>query len=144
MTTAANWFFNWLLSFITPYLLGGLKPEQSNVFWIWGSFCWIAVVFVFFLVSRAQAACIKNWLLTLMCRSTRPRTFLLSKSMSSTRTRARHGSRRSTAPPSGVSLRSLKAAIALTTMRRRDGRSPLRMSPKGNAILGSLVGFFDI
>lgn len=45
MTTAANWFFNWLLSFITPYLTSGLEPEQSNVFWIWGSFCWIALVF---------------------------------------------------------------------------------------------------
>ncbi|KAI7164310.1 putative transporter [Hortaea werneckii] len=54
MTTAANWFFNWLLSFITPYLLGGLKPEQSNVFWIWGSFCWIAVVFVFFLIYETK------------------------------------------------------------------------------------------
>ncbi|RJE21067.1 Sugar and other transporter [Aspergillus sclerotialis] len=34
MTTAANWFFNWLLSFITPYLTGALAPTQSNVFWI--------------------------------------------------------------------------------------------------------------
>ncbi|KAI6894664.1 putative transporter [Hortaea werneckii] len=54
MTTAANWFFNWLLSFITPYLLDGLEPIQSNVFWIWGSFCWIAVVFVFFLIYETK------------------------------------------------------------------------------------------
>ncbi|KAI7144381.1 hypothetical protein KC352_g29171 [Hortaea werneckii] len=54
MTTAANWFFNWLLSFITPYLLGALNPIQSNVFWIWGSFCWIALVFVFFLIYETK------------------------------------------------------------------------------------------
>ncbi|OTA32691.1 hypothetical protein BTJ68_07738 [Hortaea werneckii EXF-2000] len=54
MTTAANWFFNWLLSFITPYLLGALDPIQSNVFWIWGSFCWIALVFVFFLIYETK------------------------------------------------------------------------------------------
>ncbi|RMY04747.1 hypothetical protein D0868_06789 [Hortaea werneckii] len=54
MTTAANWFFNWLLSFITPYLLGALDPIQSNVFWIWGSFCWIAFVFVFFLIYETK------------------------------------------------------------------------------------------
>lgn len=54
MTTAANWFFNWLLSFITPYLTGALDPQQSNVFWIWGSFCWIAVVFAFFLIYETK------------------------------------------------------------------------------------------
>lgn len=54
MTTAANWFFNWLLSFITPYLTGALNPTQSNVFWIWGSFAWIAVVFVWFFIYETK------------------------------------------------------------------------------------------
>jgi len=54
MTTAANWFFNWLLSFITPYLINALKPTQSNVFWIWGSFAWIAVVFVWFMIYETK------------------------------------------------------------------------------------------
>lgn len=53
-TTAANWFFNWLLSFITPYLTGALDPTQSNVFWIWGSFCWIAVFFVYFFIYETK------------------------------------------------------------------------------------------
>lgn len=51
---AANWFFNWLLSFITPYLTGALNPTQSNVFWIWGSFCWLAVVFVYFMIYETK------------------------------------------------------------------------------------------
>lgn len=33
MTTAANWFFNWLLAFITPYLEGtNYANLGSNVF----------------------------------------------------------------------------------------------------------------
>jgi sugar porter (SP) family MFS transporter len=54
MTTAANWFFNWLLSFITPYLTSALEPTQSNVFWIWGSFAWIAVFFVWFFIYETK------------------------------------------------------------------------------------------
>ncbi|KAJ5945319.1 hypothetical protein N7516_005487 [Penicillium verrucosum] len=54
MTTAANWFFNWLLSYITPYLTGALNPTQSNVFWIWGSFCWIAAVFVYTMIYETK------------------------------------------------------------------------------------------
>ncbi|KAF2722251.1 general substrate transporter [Polychaeton citri CBS 116435] len=55
MTTASNWFFNWLLAFITPYLEGADYADlKSNVFWIWGGFCWIAVVFVFFLVYETK------------------------------------------------------------------------------------------
>lgn len=54
MTTAANWFFNWLLSFITPYLTSALNPTQSNVFWIWGTFCWIAAVFTFTMIYETK------------------------------------------------------------------------------------------
>ena len=54
MTTAANWFFNWLLSFITPYLTGALNPTQSNVFWIWGTFCWIAAVFTYTMIYETK------------------------------------------------------------------------------------------
>ncbi|KAF1347513.1 putative transporter [Delphinella strobiligena] len=55
MTTAANWFFNWLLAFITPYIVDKEYANlQSNVFWIWGGFCWIAVAFVYFLVYETK------------------------------------------------------------------------------------------
>ncbi|KAK5796521.1 hypothetical protein VI817_005806 [Penicillium citrinum] len=60
MTTAANWFFNWLLSFITPYLTGALAPTQSNVFWIWGSFCWIALVFVYTMVYETKGLALEQ------------------------------------------------------------------------------------
>ncbi|CAG8889955.1 unnamed protein product [Penicillium salamii] len=60
MTTAANWFFNWLLSFITPYLTGALNPTQSNVFWIWGSFCWIAFVFVYTMIYETKGLALEQ------------------------------------------------------------------------------------
>ncbi|KAF4554535.1 Sugar (and other) transporter-like protein 1 [Elsinoe fawcettii] len=55
VTTATNWFFNWLLAFITPYL----TQEQyanigTNVFWLWGGFCWIAVAFVYFFIYETK------------------------------------------------------------------------------------------
>lgn len=55
ITTATNWFFNWLLAFITPYLV----QEQyanigTNVFWIWGGFCWLAVAFVYFFIYETK------------------------------------------------------------------------------------------
>ncbi|KAK5129869.1 hypothetical protein LTR08_002746 [Meristemomyces frigidus] len=55
LTTAANWFFNWLLAFITPYLEGTTYANlSSNVFWIWGGFCWIAAVFVYFMIYETK------------------------------------------------------------------------------------------
>lgn len=55
MTTAANWFFNWLLAFITPYLTAPQYANLgSNIFWIWGGFCWISVVFVFFMIYETK------------------------------------------------------------------------------------------
>jgi len=55
LTTASNWLMNWLLSFIVPYLLGEQYGNLgSNVFWIWGGFCWISVAFVFFLVYETK------------------------------------------------------------------------------------------
>ncbi|GAB7359659.1 hypothetical protein MBLNU230_g6838t1 [Neophaeotheca triangularis] len=55
LTTASNWLFNWLLSFITPYLTGADYANLgTNIFWIWGGFCWIAVGFVWLLVYETK------------------------------------------------------------------------------------------
>ena len=55
MTTAANWFFNWLLAFIRPYLTGADYADLGpNIFWIWGGFCWIAVAFVWFTIYETK------------------------------------------------------------------------------------------
>ena len=55
LTTAANWFFNWLLAFITPYLTGESYADlKTNIFWIWGAFCWIAAVFIYFMIYETK------------------------------------------------------------------------------------------
>ena len=49
MTTASNWFWNFLLGFITPYMVDsgpGNAGLGSKVFFIWMAFCFLAVTFV--------------------------------------------------------------------------------------------------
>lgn len=49
MTTASNWLWNFILGFITPYMVDSGKGNAnlgSKVFFIWMGFCFLAVVFV--------------------------------------------------------------------------------------------------
>lgn len=55
LTTASNWIFNWLLSFITPYMVDDeYAGLYSNVFWIWGTFNWISLFFVYFMIYETK------------------------------------------------------------------------------------------
>lgn len=55
LSTASNWFWNWLLAFITPYII---DEEYGNlgvkVFFIWGSTCTLCAVFAFFMVPETR------------------------------------------------------------------------------------------
>jgi sugar porter (SP) family MFS transporter len=55
MTTASNWLLNWAIAYSTPYLV---DPEhanlQSKVFYIWGSFCFVCIAFVWFLIYETK------------------------------------------------------------------------------------------
>lgn len=49
MTTASNWLWNFILGFITPYMVDagpGNANLGSKVFCKWASFCALAVAFV--------------------------------------------------------------------------------------------------
>ena len=49
MTTASNWLWNFILGFITPYMVDEGKGNAnlgSKVFFIWTAFCFLAVAFV--------------------------------------------------------------------------------------------------
>ena len=49
MTTASNWLWNFILGFVTPYMVDSGKGNAdlgSKVFFIWMAFCFLAVVFV--------------------------------------------------------------------------------------------------
>jgi sugar porter (SP) family MFS transporter len=57
MTTATNWLLNWALAYSTPYLVDpgpGNANLGSKVFFIWGSFTGLAVVFVYFCVYESK------------------------------------------------------------------------------------------
>jgi MFS family permease len=50
ITTATNWLLNWAIAYATPYMVNsgpGNANLQSKVFFIWGGFCFIALVFVY-------------------------------------------------------------------------------------------------
>lgn len=55
MTTATNWLFNFAIAYSTPYLVDEKHANlQAKVFFIWGSFCLIAIVFVWSLIYETK------------------------------------------------------------------------------------------
>ena len=53
MSTSVNWFFNWLVSFVFPYLFNADAANlQTKVGFIYGSLTLAAVVWVFFLLPE--------------------------------------------------------------------------------------------
>ncbi|KAF2457097.1 glucose transporter-like protein [Lineolata rhizophorae] len=57
MTTASNWLLNWAIAYSTPYLVNdgpGNANLQSKVFFIWASFCFVCISFVFFLIYETK------------------------------------------------------------------------------------------
>jgi MFS family permease len=73
LSTASNWFSNFLLSFITPYLMnkeyGNLK---TKVFFIWGSTCTMCVLFAYYLVPETKGLSLEQ--VDRMLEETTPRT----------------------------------------------------------------------
>jgi SP family sugar:H+ symporter-like MFS transporter len=57
MTTATNWLLNFALSYCTPYLVDegpGNAALGSSVFFIWGGFNFIAIIFVYCLIYETK------------------------------------------------------------------------------------------
>lgn len=49
MTTSSNWLLNFVLGYVTPYMVDsgpGNAGLGSKVFFIWAAFCFLAVIFV--------------------------------------------------------------------------------------------------
>jgi hypothetical protein len=49
MTTASNWLFNFVLAFVTPYMVdsgAGNADLGIKVFFVWTAFCILAAIFV--------------------------------------------------------------------------------------------------
>ncbi|KAJ5591956.1 Major facilitator-type transporter ecdD [Penicillium hispanicum] len=57
ITTATNWLLNWAIAYATPYMVDsgpGNADLQSKVFFIWGGFCLVGVVFVYACVYETK------------------------------------------------------------------------------------------
>lgn len=57
MTTATNWLFNWALAYSTPYLVNfgpGYCNLQSKIFFIWGGFCFLYIMFVYVMIYETK------------------------------------------------------------------------------------------
>jgi len=55
MTTASNWLFNWAIAYATPYMTDAKYANlQSKVFFVWGSFCFVCIAFVYFFIYETK------------------------------------------------------------------------------------------
>ena len=55
ITTATNWLFNFAIAYSTPYLVNEDAANlQAKVFFIWGCFCLIAIVFVWTMIYETK------------------------------------------------------------------------------------------
>jgi len=55
MTTASNWLFNWAIAYSTPYMVNEQYANlQSKVFFVWGSFCFVCIAFVYFFIYETK------------------------------------------------------------------------------------------
>lgn len=57
ITTATNWLLNWAIAYSTPYLVDegpGFANLKSKVFFIWGGFCMVSIVFVLVFIYETK------------------------------------------------------------------------------------------
>ncbi|KAF3010767.1 hypothetical protein E8E13_007565 [Curvularia kusanoi] len=72
LSTASNWLWNFVISFITPYMIdeqyGNLK---TKVFFVWGATCTACVIFAYFLVPETKGLSLEQ--VDSMLKETSPR-----------------------------------------------------------------------
>ncbi|KAK5706710.1 Plasma membrane low glucose sensor [Elasticomyces elasticus] len=57
MTTATNWLLNFGIAYATPYMVNegaGYANLGSRVFFVWGSFCFVCIFFVWYLIYETK------------------------------------------------------------------------------------------
>jgi len=55
LSTASNWFWNFIIAFITPYIVDKDKGNLGEkVFFIWGSTCAACILFAYFCVYETK------------------------------------------------------------------------------------------
>ena len=57
ITTASNWLLNWAIAYATPYMVDsgpGNANLQAKVFFVWGGFCFICIIFVYTMIYETK------------------------------------------------------------------------------------------
>jgi Sugar (and other) transporter len=73
LSTASNWFWNCIISVITPYIVDGDKGNlRSKVFFVWGSTCCLCLLFACFCVPETKGLSLEQ--VDMMLEETTPRT----------------------------------------------------------------------
>ncbi|KFY74381.1 hypothetical protein V499_05580 [Pseudogymnoascus sp. VKM F-103] len=75
LSTASNWFWNFLIGFITPYLVGTEKGQANlgaKVFFLWGALCCVSFTFAYFLVPETKGLSLEQ--VDKMLEETNPRS----------------------------------------------------------------------
>ncbi|KAH9881040.1 hypothetical protein J1614_001533 [Plenodomus biglobosus] len=73
LSTASNWLWNFVIGYITPYMLDEDKGNlKSKVFFLWGATCTACVIFAYFLVPETKGLSLEQ--VDRMLEETTPRT----------------------------------------------------------------------
>jgi MFS family permease len=73
LSTASNWFWNFVIGYITPYMVDKDKGNLgAKVFFVWGATCTLCVVFAYFLVPETKGLSLEQ--VDRMLAETTPRT----------------------------------------------------------------------
>jgi MFS family permease len=71
LATASNWFWNFIIGYITPYMVDTDKGDmKAKVFWVWGATCTACIFFAYFMVSETKGLSLEQ--VDLMLEETRP------------------------------------------------------------------------
>ena len=57
LAAASNWLWNFGIGYATPYLVDNQPGDAdlgSKVFFIWGSFCFVCIAFVWFMIYETK------------------------------------------------------------------------------------------
>jgi len=73
LSTASNWFWNFVIGYITPYMVDKDKGNLgSKVFFVWGATCTLCVVFAYLMVPETKGLSLEQ--VDCMLAETTPRT----------------------------------------------------------------------
>jgi sugar porter (SP) family MFS transporter len=128
LSTASNWFWNCIISVITPYLVAERDDSAklgSNVFFMWGGLCCISCKFFLYAFPKQQLTRYQSSSPT----SSFPRPRVLPSSRSTRCWRRLHPALRASGSPPPLSLRTCTSARSTLRFLLRMSTSSTRLPP---------------